>query len=93
MGLKRPRGGRQLGPQEPKWKAPPFPKEGGRIGVGEESNVPPKMRLYLPRVEARLRGIIAFWYDRKKVIFTHSHVQEQRGKIHSWLTIATSHNA
>ena len=29
-------------------------------------HVTPTMRLYLPCVGARLRGITAFWYDRKK---------------------------
>ena len=29
-------------------------------------NVTPTMRLYLPRVEARLRGITALWFCRKK---------------------------
>ena len=28
--------------------------------------VTPSMRLYLPRVEARLRGITAWWFCRKK---------------------------
>ena len=28
--------------------------------------VTPMMRLYLPRVEARLRGITALWFCRKK---------------------------
>ena len=28
--------------------------------------VTPTMRLYLPRVEARLRGITAWWFCRKK---------------------------
>ena len=41
MGLKRPRGGRQLGPQGPKWEAPHFPNEGGRTGVGEGLPLPP----------------------------------------------------
>uniref|UniRef100_N1R2B6 Uncharacterized protein n=1 Tax=Aegilops tauschii TaxID=37682 RepID=N1R2B6_AEGTA len=32
----------------------------------QEVCVMPMMRLYLPRVEARLRGITALWYCRKK---------------------------
>ena len=37
--------------------------------------VTPSMRLYLPRVEARLRGIIALKaYVASKAIFTTSHV-------------------
>ena len=42
-----------------------------RIGDGEgfvmtKIDVTPTMRLYLPRVEARLRGITALWFCRKK---------------------------
>ena len=40
------------------------PKE---FGVPDEiGDVTPTMRLYLPRVEARLRGITALWFCRKK---------------------------
>ena len=41
----------------------------GAPKVGEGSDyqlVTPSMRLYLPRVEARLRGITAWWFCRKK---------------------------
>ena len=36
------------------------------VHIEEESLVTPTMRLYLPRVEARLRGITALWFCRKK---------------------------
>ena len=36
----------------------------GRAGI--KLSVTPSMRLYLPRVEARLRGITALWFCRKK---------------------------
>ena len=32
----------------------------------KDQSVTPTMRLYLPRVEARLRGITALWFCRKK---------------------------
>ncbi len=37
-----------------------------RCNKVEEMHVLPMMRLYLPRVEARLRGITALWFCRKK---------------------------
>ena len=40
--------------------------EGARMAFARVKVVTPTMRLYLPRVEARLRGITALWYCRKK---------------------------
>ena len=38
-----------------------------KVGDGFDYQlVTPSMRLYLPRVEARLRGITALWFCRKK---------------------------
>ena len=34
--------------------------------ITDNGSVTPTMRLYLPRVEARLRGITALWFCRKK---------------------------
>ena len=50
------------------------------------------MRLYLPRVEARLRGITAWWFCRKKGHLHTIPCNEQEWDKESWLTIATSHN-
>ena len=50
------------------------------------------MRLYLPRVEARLRGITALWFCRKKGHLHTIPCNEQEWDNESWLTIATSHN-
>ena len=36
------------------------------VMIGHGLVVTPSMRLYLPRVEARLRGITALWFCRKK---------------------------
>ena len=55
-------------------------------------SVTPTMRLYLPRVEARLRGITALWYCRKKGYLHTIPCNEQEWDNESWLTIATSHN-
>ena len=54
--------------------------------------VTPTMRLYLPRVEARLRGITALWFCRKKGHLHTIPCNEQEWDNESWLTIATSHN-
>ena len=62
------------------------------VGIGPMADVTPTMRLYLPRVEARLRGITALWFCRKN---DHLHTipcNEQEWDNESWLTIATSHN-
>ena len=50
------------------------------------------MRLYLPRVEARLRGITAWWFCRKKGHLHTIPCNEKEWDKESWLTIATSHN-
>jgi len=55
-------------------------------------NVTPMMRLYLPRVKARLRGITAWWFCRKKGHLHTIPCNEQEWDKESWLTIATSHN-
>ena len=57
-----------------------------------ETYVTPTMRLYLPRVEARLRGITAWWFCRKKGHLHTIPCNEQERDKESWLTIATSHN-
>ena len=49
------------------------------------------MRLYLPRVGARLRGITALWFCRKKGHLHTIPCNEQEWDKESWLTIATSH--
>ena len=54
--------------------------------------VTPTMRLYLPRVEARLGGITAWWFCRKKGHLHTIPCNEQEWDKESWLTIATSHN-
>ena len=61
------------------------------LRLSERYLVTPTMRLYLPRVKERLRGITALWFCRKKGHLHTTHVIH-KGKIHSWLTIATSHN-
>ena len=48
------------------------------------------MRLYLPRVEARLGGITAWWFCRKKGHLHTIPCNEQEWDNESWLTIATS---
>ena len=62
-----------------------------RVG-GRGRAVTPTMRLYLPRVEARLRGITALWFCRKKGHLHTNPCNEQEWDKESWLTIATSHN-
>ena len=54
--------------------------------------VTPTMRLYLPRVEARLGGITTWWCCRKKGHLHTIPCNEQEWDKESWLTIATSHN-
>ena len=50
------------------------------------------MRVYLPRVEARLRGITAWWFCRKKGHLHTIPCNELEWDKESWLTIASSHN-
>ena len=47
----------------------------------EDHGVMPTMRLYLPCVEARLRGITALWFSRKKGhLRTIPRNEQERGK-------------
>ena len=50
------------------------------------------MRLYLPRVGARLGGITPWWFCRNKGHLHTIPCNEQEWDKESWLTIATSHN-
>ena len=64
------------------------------MGMSNElggAGVMPMMQLYLPRVEARLRGITALWYCHKKGYLHTIPCNEQEWDNESWLTIATSH--
>ena len=68
-------------------------QNGGRCKVVKlESVVTPSMRLYLPRVEARLRGITALKAMSQVRQSSHNPCNIEGKKIHSWRTIATSHN-
>ena len=62
------------------------------LGAEKCEHVTPMMRLYLPRVEARLRGITALWCCRKKGHLHTIPCNEQEWDNESWLTIATSHS-